>query len=91
MRPTNNPTAAAAAKSLQSCPTLRPHRQQPTRLCRPWDSPGKNTGVGCHFLLHCVKLKSESEVAQSRQWPLNLQMEGSHVFHFKANVTKDEA
>ena len=39
----------------------------------------------------CVKLKSESEVAQSRQWPLNLQMEGSHVFHFKANATKDEA
>ena len=41
---------AAAAKSLQSCPTLRPHRWQPTRLPRPWDSPGKNTGVGCHFL-----------------------------------------
>ena len=47
--------AAAAAKSLQSCPTLcnpvRPHRQQPTRLPHPWDSPGKNIGVGCHFLL----------------------------------------
>ena len=43
--------AAAAAKSLQSCPTLQPHRWQPTRLPRPWDSPGKNTGVGCHFLL----------------------------------------
>ena len=41
------------------------HRQQPTRLRRPWDSPGKNTGVGCHFLLQCMKLKSESEVAQS--------------------------
>ena len=52
------------AKSLQSCPTLRPHRQQPTRLQRPWDSPGKNTGVGCHFLLQCMKEKSESEVAQ---------------------------
>ena len=39
-------TAAAAAKSLQSCPTLQPHRRQPTRLPRPWDSPGKNTGVG---------------------------------------------
>ena len=38
----------------------------PTRLCRPWDSPGKSTGVGCHFLLHCVKVKSESEIAQSR-------------------------
>ena len=42
---------AAATKSLQSCPTLRPHGLQPTRLLRPWDSPGKNTGVGCHFLL----------------------------------------
>ena len=40
-------------------------RQQPTRLLRPWDSPGKNTVVGCHFLLQCVKVKSESEVAQS--------------------------
>ena len=45
--------------------SLRPHRQQPTRLCHPWDSPGKNTGVGCHFLLQCMKVKSESEVAQS--------------------------
>jgi len=54
---------AAAAKSLQSCPTLQPHRRQPTRLPRPWDSPGKNTGVGCHFLLQCMKVKSESEVA----------------------------
>ena len=56
---------AAAAKSLQSCPTVRPHRRQPTRLPRPWDAPGKNTGVGCHFLLQCMKVKSESEVAQS--------------------------
>ena len=44
---------------------MRPHRQQPTRLSRPWDSIGKNTGVGCHFLLQCMKVKSESEVAQS--------------------------
>ena len=51
--------------SFQSCPTLRPHRRQLTRLPRPWDSPGKNTGVGCHFLLQCMKVKSESEVAQS--------------------------
>ena len=56
---------ATAAKSLQSCLTVRPHRQQPTRLPRPWDSPGKNTGVGCHFLLQCRKGKSESEVTQS--------------------------
>ena len=45
--------------------SVRPHRQQPTRLPRPWDSPGKNTGVDCHFLLQCMKVKSESEVAQS--------------------------
>ena len=41
------------------------HRWQPTRLPCPWDSPGKNTGVGCHFLIQCMKVKSESEVAQS--------------------------
>ena len=50
----------AAAKSLQSCPTLCDPRRQPIRLHRPWDSPGKNTGVGCHFLLQCVKVKSLS-------------------------------
>ena len=50
---------AAGAKSLQSCLTLQPHRRQPTRLPRPWDSPGKNTGVGCHFLLQCMEVKSE--------------------------------
>ena len=58
-------SAAAAAKSLQSCPTLRPQRRQPIRLYLPWDSPGKNTGVGCHFLLQSMKVKSESEVAPS--------------------------
>ena len=45
--------------------SVRPHRQQPTRLRHPWDSPGKNTGVGCRFLLQCMKVKSETEVAQS--------------------------
>ena len=45
--------------------SVRPHRWQPTRLHCPWDSPGKNTGVGCHFLLQCMKVKSESEVTQS--------------------------
>ena len=45
--------------------SVRPHRRQPTRLHRPWDSPGKNTGVACHFLLQCMKVKSESEVSQS--------------------------
>ena len=48
---------AAAAKLFQSCPTLRHHREKPTRFPRPWDSPGKNTGVGCHFLLQCMKVK----------------------------------
>ena len=57
--------AAAAAKSLQSCPTLCDPIDGPTRLPHPWDSPGKNTGVGCHFLLQCMKVKSEIEVAQS--------------------------
>ena len=45
--------------------SVRPHRRQPTRLSRPWNFPGKNTGVCCHFLLQCMKVKSESEVAQS--------------------------
>ena len=49
--------------------SVRPHRRQPTRLPRPWDSPGKNTGVGCHFLLQCMKVESESEVAQSFPTP----------------------
>ena len=44
--------------------SMRPHRHQPTRLPCPWDSPGKNTGVGCHFLIQCRKVKSESEVTQ---------------------------
>ena len=51
--------------------SVRPHRWQPTRLPRPWDSPGKNTGVGCHFLLQCMKVKSEREVAQSCPIPSN--------------------
>ena len=58
--------AAAAAKSLQVVSdSVRPHRRQPTRLRRSWDSPGKNTGEGCHFLLQCIKVKSESEVPQT--------------------------
>ena len=44
---------------------MRPHRRKPTRLPRPWDSPGRNTGVGCHVLLRCMKVKSASEVTQS--------------------------
>ena len=58
--------AAAAAKLCQSCTdSVQPQSWQPTRLLHPWDSPGKNTGVGCHFLLQCMKVKSESEVSQS--------------------------
>ena len=45
--------------------SVRPHRRQPTRVPRPWVSPGKNTGVGCHFLLQGMKVKTESAVAQS--------------------------
>ena len=122
--------AAAAAKSLQSCPTLwdpidgsppdspipgilqartlewvvisfsnawkwkwkgsrsvvsdsvRPHRWQSTRHHHPWDSPGKNTGVGCHFLLQCMEVKSESEVAQSCPTlldPMDCSLPGSSV------------
>ena len=71
--------AAAAAKSLKS-DSVRPQRQQPTRLPHPWDCPGKNTGVGCHFLLQCMKVKSESEVAQScltPRDPMDCSLQGS--------------
>ena len=56
--------AAAAAKSLQSFPTLCDPRDSSPPGSRTWDSPGKNTGVGCYFLLQCMKVKGESEVAQ---------------------------
>ena len=60
----------------------QPHRWQPTRLPCPWDSPGKNTGVGCHFLLQCRKVKSESEVAQScltLRDPIDCSLPGSSI------------
>ena len=70
--------------------SVRPQRRQPTRLRRPWDSPGKNTGVGCHFLLQCTKVKSESEVAQSCPTlsdPMNCSLPGSSVHGiFQARV-----
>ena len=62
--------------------SVQPHRRQPTRLPSPWDSPGKNTGVGCHFLLQCMKVKSESEVAQSCPTlsdPMDWSLPGSSV------------
>ena len=61
---------------------MRPHRRRPTRLPRPWDSPGKNTGVGCHFLLQCMKVKSESEVALScptLRDPMDCSLPGSSI------------
>ena len=70
--------------------SVRPHRRQPTRLPRPWDSPGKNTGVGCHFLLQCMKVKSESEVTQScltLHDPMDCSLPGSSVHGiFQARV-----
>ena len=89
--------AAAAAKSFQSCPTLCDpidgdpiHRRQPTRLLCLWDSPGKNTGVGCHFLLQCMKVKSEREVAQSCPTlsdPMDCSLPGSSIHGiFQARV-----
>ena len=69
---------------------LRPHGRQPTRLPRPWDSPGKNTGVGCHFLLQWMKMKSESEAAQSRLTlsdPMDCSLPGSAIHGiFQARV-----
>ena len=62
--------------------SVQPHRQQPTSLRRPWDSPGKCTGVGCHFLLQCMKVKSEREVAQSCPTPsdpMDCSLPGSSV------------
>ena len=65
-------------------------RQQPTRLPCPWDSPGKNTGVGCHFLLQCRKVKSESEVAQlcpTLSDPMDFSLPGSSIHGiFQARV-----
>ena len=70
--------------------SVRPQRLQPTRLPRPWDSPGKNTGVGCHFLLQWMKVKSESEDAQSCPTlsdPMDCSLPGSSIHGiFQARV-----
>ena len=70
--------------------SVRPHRWQPTRLLHPWDSPGKNTGVGCHFLLQCMKVKSEREVAQlclTLSDPMDCSLPGSCIHGiFQARV-----
>ena len=70
--------------------SVQPHRWQPTRIPHPWDSPGKNTGVGCHFLLQCMKVKSESEVAQlclTLSNPMDCSLPGSSIHGiFQARV-----
>ena len=70
--------------------SVQPHGLQPTRLLLPWDSPGKNTGVGCHFLLQCMKVESESEVAQScltLNDPMDCSLPGSSIHGiFQATV-----
>ena len=70
--------------------SVRPHRWQPTRMPCPWDSPGKNTGVGCHFFLQCMKVKSESEVAQlclTLSDPIDCSLPGSSIHGiFQARV-----
>ena len=70
--------------------SVRSHRLQPTRLSHPWDSPGKNAGVGCHFLLQCMKVKSESEVAQlclTLSDPMDCSLPGSSIHGiFQARV-----
>ena len=73
---------AAAAKLRQSCPTLCDPIDGSSPGSRPWDSPGKNTGVGCHFLLNCMKVKSEREVTQSCPTlpdPIDSSLPGSSV------------
>ena len=70
--------------------SVRPHRRQPTRLPHPWDSPGKNSGVGCHFLLQCMKVKNESEVTQlclTLRDPVDRTLPGSSIHGiFQARV-----
>ena len=68
--------------------SVRPHRRKPTRLPRPWDSPGKNTGVGCHFLLQCMKVKSEvSQSCPTLSDPMDCSPPGSSVYGiFQARV-----
>ena len=70
--------------------SVRPHRWQPTRLRSPCDSPGKNTGVGCHFLLQCMKVKSACEVPQScpnLTDPMDCSLPGSSIHGiFQARV-----
>ena len=81
--------AAAAVVSVVS-DSVWPRRWQPTRLPHPWDSPGKNTGVGCHVLLQCMKVKSESEFTQlhpTLRNPMDCSLPGSSIHGiFQARV-----
>ena len=81
---------SAASKSLQSCPTLCDPIYSSAPGSHPWDSPGKNTGVGCHFLLQCMKVKSESEDVQSCPTlsnPMDCSLPGSYAhWIFQARV-----
>ena len=75
--------------------SVQPHRRQPTRFPHPWNSPGKNTGVGCHFLFQCMKVKSKSEVAQSCPTlsdPMDCSLPGSSIHGiFRARVLEWDA
>ena len=86
---TSSSLDAAAVASVVS-DSVRPHRRQPTRLLCLWESPGKNTGVGCHFLLQCMKVKYKSEVTQSCPTlsdPMDCSLPGSSVHGiFQARV-----
>ena len=67
--------------------SVQPHRWQPTRLPRPWDSPGKNTGVGCHFLLQCMKVKVKLLVMLTLSDPVDCSLPGSSIHGiFQARV-----
>ena len=86
----NKNSTAAAAKSLQSCPTLCDPTDGSHQAPTSWDSPGKNTGVGCHFLLQCMKVKSEREVSQpcpTLSDPMDCSLPGSSIHGiFQARV-----
>ena len=85
VHPFNTRSLARLVASVVS-DSVRPHRRKPTRLPRPWDSPGKNTGVGCHFLLQCRKVESESEVAHFSDF-MDCSLPGSSVHGiFQARV-----
>ena len=88
--PSNCPLLLLLLSHSVMSDSVRPHRQQPTRLRHPWDSSGKNTGEGCHFLLQSMKVKSQSEIAQSCPTlsnPIDCSLPGSSIHGiFQARV-----